>query len=309
MNVANEEGNKPVSGLEAVTISPSKVLGDATRAYRSNARVFVGVLGATAGVPVLIAQLAHAHVYFWWVQNGGEHYDNGILEFATELAILCVGLVGTVLAIVAYAVASAAILHAVKEGAEERRTSFSSSMRFLKPFRLTITGAALLWVCVVALLLVVLPRCVQITLTYLSGSNAFWTFLPIPACWALLIYLRICWLFVPHAIVTENAGVLRAIRRSFRLVGGSWWRVCRAYYSTALAVEFLIVAITSVVLGLQALLLKCEVLPFLAVVSIGGAASAAVTLALGPIPLIATVIMYRALRSRKGTGSLSRANR
>jgi hypothetical protein len=42
----------------------------------------------------------------------------------------------------------------------------------------------------------------------------------------LALYLFICWLFTPQAIVGERRGPFAALRRSRALVQGQWWRTC-----------------------------------------------------------------------------------
>ncbi|ACV09472.1 glycerophosphoryl diester phosphodiesterase membrane domain-containing protein [Jonesia denitrificans] len=75
------------------------------------------------------------------------------------------------------------------------------------------------------------------------GSNAFGGFLLAASIIGLLIwtmYASIRWLYAPMALLLEEQSVTGAMRRSWDLVKGSWWRTFGIYLLASVVVQFII---------------------------------------------------------------------
>jgi hypothetical protein len=109
------------------------------------------------------------------------------------------------------------------------------------------------------------------------------------------IYLGVRWYFVPQAVVIERRGISEALRASWELVDGSWWRV----FGIGLAAG--VVAVLPV-LAIQAPVQAAAESADAGWLSLLGSI-AADTIATPFVALVAT-LLYFDVRARRGTAAL-----
>ena len=104
----------------------------------------------------------------------------------------------------------------------------------------------------------------------------------------LLAFLIVIWIFSVHTVVIEQRGPVDALKRSWAIVQGSWWRVFGAAVGLALTV------FGAAVLGGLILRLGAEIAQ-----PIGIFLSISFSILFSPLPWIALTVLYLDMRVRK----------
>lgn len=104
----------------------------------------------------------------------------------------------------------------------------------------------------------------------------------------LLAFLIVIWIFSVHTVVIEQRGPVDALKRSWAIVQGSWWRVFGAAVGLALTV------FGAAVLGGLILRLGAEIAQ-----PIGIFLSISFSILFSPLPWIALTVLYLDMRGRK----------
>lgn len=104
----------------------------------------------------------------------------------------------------------------------------------------------------------------------------------------LLAFLIVIWIFSVHTVVIEQRGPVDALKRSWAIVQGSWWRVFGAAVGLALTV------FGAAVLGRLILILGAEIAQ-----PIGIFLSSSFSILFSPLPWIALTVLYLDMRVRK----------
>jgi len=167
-----------------------------------------------------------------------------------------------------------------------------------------IAAAAVMFVVIFATLFVGGFAGVGLFLTTLGrGPGAFGGLLAIVTAGALVIFLTVRWSLVAQVVMLEDLPAVAALRRSWRLVAGSSWRMLGYTILFAIMVGgigLLVDTFSAVFLGTGLRLvsgqLVFEPVPYL----VGTLISAVVSLALAPISIIGLTLLYFDLRHRRG---------
>ncbi len=104
----------------------------------------------------------------------------------------------------------------------------------------------------------------------------------------MLAFLIVIWIFSVHTVVIEQRGPVDALKRSWAIVQGSWWRVFGAAVGLALTV------FGAAVLGGLILRLGAEIAQ-----PIGIFLSISFSILFSPLPWIALTVLYLDMRVRK----------
>ena len=104
----------------------------------------------------------------------------------------------------------------------------------------------------------------------------------------LLVFLIIIWIFFFHTVVIEQHGPVGALRRSWAMVQGNWWRMFGAAAGIALTV-FGAVVLSALILRLGAGIAE----------PIGILLSISFSILFNPLPWIALTVLYLDMRVRK----------
>lgn len=183
-----------------------------------------------------------------------------------------------ILQAIATMVLSGLLIVAVSEAVLGRRPPVGQVWATARPRLLRLVGLSLLTglAGVLAVSLLVAPGLALLAVSTTAGVIGLLVGVPLAVVVAVLVYVRLA--FAAPALLLERLGVVESLRRSWRLVAGSWWRV------------FGILALTGIIAAVAGGLLQA---PFAilgtvlagAVGSSDGTGTAAVTL-----PLVITTV-------------------
>jgi hypothetical protein len=116
-------------------------------------------------------------------------------------------------------------------------------------------------------------------------------------CLAPGVYLAVMWLFVTPVIAVEGRSVMDALRRSWDLVAGEWWRCFGTYLLLNLLVGLVGAAISYPVTGIAVVLMSKDHMALAQGLSSG--ISTALSLFVQPVLIIGLVLLYFDMRIRK----------
>jgi hypothetical protein len=223
------------------------------------------------------------------------------------LALMVPALLSGLLAIIANGLLTVVVSKAVLGQPTNLREAWNAA----RPRLGRLLGLTLLSGLIVAGVLAVALLPVAAVAYLMAGAGPAWMLLLVPlflAGMAVAVWLWIKLSLAAPAIVLERQGVTAAMRRSWRLVKGSWWRL----FGINLVTGLLIVIISSVAMAPFALLAAAfgdhtgfgssmgggdaPTLAGLAITAIGGTLVSAVTI---PVSAAMTVLLYIDQRIRR----------
>ncbi len=148
------------------------------------------------------------------------------------------GLGGLVLPAILQAVAtivlSGLLIVAVSEAVLGRRPPVAQVWATARPRLLPLIGVSLLagLMSLLAVALLVGPGIALLAVSTTAGVIGLLIGVPLAFALAVFVYVRLA--FAAPALLLERLGVVEAMRRSWRLVAGSWWRVFGILLLTAI---------------------------------------------------------------------------
>jgi hypothetical protein len=194
---------------------------------RQNPRVMVGLSAAVmavAGVLSTIFMVAGLPQMLSVLESPDEQIG------ASEVAGLVGGgisgfLVPALVQALAVVVLSGVLILAVSEAVLGRRPTIGQVWAKARPRILPLIGLSLLTALLTLLgsALLVGPGLALLAVSGEAAAVALIVGIPLAIVLAALVYVRLA--FAAPALLLENLGVIAAMRRSWRLVRGSWWRV------------------------------------------------------------------------------------
>lgn len=104
----------------------------------------------------------------------------------------------------------------------------------------------------------------------------------------LLVFIIIVWIFFSHAVVVEQRGPVDALRRSWAIVMGSWWRVF------GVVAGIVLTSIGALVISELIFTLGAEIAQ-----PIGTFLAVSFSTLFSPVPIIALTVLYLDMRVRK----------
>lgn len=205
----------------------SDLLDGAVQTMRQNPRVMLGVSAAVMAVAAVLST-AFIVVGLPRMASGFESADSSLR--ADEVASLIGGgavsfLLPLVVQTLATIVLTGILIIAVSQAVLGRRPSAGEVWRRARPRVPALVGLSLLSGVVVALVLAItlVPGIVLLaTGRGLAGGVTLVVGVLAAVVLAVLVYVRFA--FAAPALLLEQLGVVSALRRSWRLVAGSWWR-------------------------------------------------------------------------------------
>jgi len=303
-----DEAGDALSLIDLRPMDFGDILDGTIRVYRERPWLFVVILAIWIAVPIYISQVAQRP----WMELNWEAlraYSQGASSeaqaiyqsrefYATNIALL----VSSLLQFFLLPLAIGGTVHAVSETIIGHAVDLKRSMRVVKTRILRIVLAYLLYGLI--LLLLFLPFLVfMVVLIYASPRTAFTVLAPLsltfPIFLFLMIYFYVKCLFIPHSVILEDIGPLSALKRSFSLTRGHWWRTMGTVFLIGI-----IVSVIGYLLGLAVKLVEFGFIEWLhanksVTIAITAGLSAFLTLLIAPITWIATTLMYYDLRIRK----------
>lgn len=278
---------------------------DATiRVYRQKPWVFMGIIAVIVGLPLYVQQIANEYFNnaLMGILQSLERGPEAINAFYSEEFIypsIAMFVVGTIMFFVA-PLAQAAMVYSVSETILNRDAGIWDSIRVIWPRAWKIILAYLLYVLI--LMVFFLPFFIFLVIAPLTPDRIILlvgSLITFFFCFVFIFYFMIKFLFIPQAVVLDDVGAVNALRRSFSLTSGYWWRTFGIYILILLIVSIIIGLLTRsidlVEIGMRAIPGITETVS----IAIGSIIATAMSIAINPITSIATTLLYYDLRVRK----------
>jgi len=204
-----------------------ELLDGAVQTMRQNPRV---MLGLSAALMAVVGVLSTGFMVVGLPRLMSVLDSPGQPVGASQIANLVSGgvsgfLVPVALQTLATVVLSGMLTLAVSEAVLGRRPSAGQVWAKARPRMLALVGLSLLTGLLSTVLIAALigPGIALLTVSGLAGGLAL--LVGVPAALVLVIWVSIRLAFAAPALLLEDLRVVAAMRRSWRLVSGSWWRV------------------------------------------------------------------------------------
>lgn len=281
--------------------------------FRFRRRTFIGI-GLLVALPAALLQVAfelgtgNAFTAFYIQLQGTGR--GGIPQFDVNLLpLLALGFVVSAIYAFIVAVAQLAITKAAMETYGGGAPKTVNSIRFALSRAITLLVAYLVTFVVTYGVLLIGIVLAALAFFFIAGGGplvpgpgVFLALLLFVAAYAVLIFLSVRWSLVGPVIALEGRGALEALRRSWRLVSGSSWRVLGYQLAFAVTVGLiaLVIGFFIAFIAVVALLLTRAPMTMQTINFVMGPTSALLGAILLPIPAIGMTLLYLDLRFRKG---------
>ncbi|HVN11941.1 MAG TPA: glycerophosphoryl diester phosphodiesterase membrane domain-containing protein [Kineosporiaceae bacterium] len=221
---------RPPAGIVPLRpLTVGEILDGSFQAVRSNARTMVGTAAAVVAGVTVVSLVPQALLLDRIKDN--PYFSQGAAASISDQVDALAGLaqaraVPTVLTFVAVTMLQALLIVPVSEAVLGRRIDVGEMWRRARGRLLAALGLSLLTGLLVALagLAVLVPGVVAL-LAGASGLGALLLVVGVAGAVVVALLLWVRWALAAPALVLEHAPVTTAMRRSWRLVGGSAWRV------------------------------------------------------------------------------------
>jgi len=319
MTLGYDDIGQPKSIIDLRPLDIADLLDSTIKVYRRNPLTFIGVLAILTSVPMVINQafFVQASSIYWQFFNAtmsgadpGQAFnsmiDQSFIVFAIieGAAMLCLFFLSPL--------AQGAIVYAISETILGRPTSISESLsKVMKSEKATnIIVAYFLWGVIVIGLIVLIYGLGILSIFLLVGPSgrgfgASSILFSLLALFGMLIlfglyfFLTVKFLFLPQAVMLDNTSAVDALKRSYNLTTGYWWRVLGFW----ILIAFIVGMIQNLLgLGFQLIdfiLSSIKTIPAYVPIAIGGVFLTIITLVTQPLVTIAQTLIYYDLRIRK----------
>ncbi|WP_312347712.1 glycerophosphoryl diester phosphodiesterase membrane domain-containing protein, partial [Actinomyces sp.] len=207
------------------------------RAIRSNPAVMFGFSVALLAVLSLISagiQAAFSSSFYSIIDDPQAALEDDLTNTASGLASLLVSNLGTsVLTMLATAILSGILALTVSDAVLGRVTALGDAWSRVRPRLWPLIGTSVLMALIQTVAVVVVMALFAIPLIIAFSSNSdpgAVTVLPlllgIPVALAVMLFLTVRLLFAPMTVVLEDLGPVAALKRSWALSRGGFWRIC-----------------------------------------------------------------------------------
>ena len=221
---------KPPAGIVPLRpLSVGEILDGAFQAVRANARTMVGTAAAVVAAVTVLSIVPEALLLHR--QRGNPALTGGPSTTLDDQLDLLAGVgesraVSTVLTFVAVTMLNALLIVPVSEAVLGRRMDVAAMWRRARGRLLAALGLALL--ILLAFVLVLLVPSAPGILAFVLGADVAGGVLLVAGVLGMIVALFLLytrWSLAAPALVLEHAPVTTALRRSWRIVRGSTWRV------------------------------------------------------------------------------------
>lgn len=207
------------------------------RAIRSNPAVMFGFSVALLAVLSLIGaavQAAFSSSFYSIIDDPQAALEDDLTNTASGLASLLVSNLGTsALTMLATAILSGILALTVSDAVLGRVTALGDAWSRVRPRLWPLIGTSVLMgiIQTVAVVVVLAVFAIPLVISFSSNSDPGATavlplLIGIPVALAAMLFLTVRLLFAPMTVVLEDLGPIAAIRRSWTLSRGGFWRIC-----------------------------------------------------------------------------------
>lgn len=308
MTVRYDENGQPLSLIDIRPMDLADILDGTIRVYRRNPWVFIIILAVIVGVPIFITQFANYYIQeaitqaqIHLAEATSESAMEALRAFRAPETVTAAAVIGVVNILMFFLtpLAQAAMVHAVSETILGREVGFVESLRAIREKIWRVILAYVLYV--IIMFAFFLPFLLFVVIEPLSPHRAglaLGLFLLFPVCFFFLFYFIVKFLFLPQAIVLDDVGAVEALKRSFRLTSGYWWRIFGIYLVVAVLVAIVVSLLNLLVYVVDwgmAQIVQAEYLSL----AVGSLVKTVINVVVNPITWIATTLLYYDLRIRK----------
>jgi hypothetical protein len=310
VTIEHDENGLPLSLIDIRPMDLGDILDGTIRVYRRRPWVFVTILAIVVGIPMMITQTSTEYVQslFQELLKSGDpaiwaEISNLVTsrEYLTATGFMLFG--GIILFFLA-PIAQAAMVYAVSETILGRMVGLKQSINAIMPRAWKIIQAYILYFLIALGVLAVVAAAAYAIgagqMEEIPGPGVFVGLLGLLLLLSLaMVFLTIKFIFIPHAIVLDNTGVIDGLKRSFTISNGYWWRTFGIYMIISV-----IIGIINGLLGQAVKLMGwgLSMLPgvdSMIIVASNGVVMTIISIILNPISFIATTLLYYDLRIRK----------
>ena len=207
------------------------------RAIRSNPAVMFGFSVALLAVLSLISaavQAAFSSSFYSIIDDPQAALDDDLTSTASGLSSLLVSNLGTsALTMLATAILSGILALTVSDAVLGRVTALGDAWSRVRPRLWPLIGTSVLMGIIQTVAVVVVLALFAIPLVIAFSSNSdpgavavLPLLLGIPVALAAMLFLTVRLLFAPMTVVLEDLGPIAALKRSWALTRGGFWRIC-----------------------------------------------------------------------------------
>jgi hypothetical protein len=202
------------------------MLDGAFQAIRSNPRTMIGLSAIVLAIITLVSAVPQAAM----LRGIGSAMSASTPTFEDVLTMMTssleAGAVGGLITMIAINIITAMLVLAVSTAVLGQRMSPGQAWRRVRPRVFAVLGLAFVQALALAgvLLLPVLPG-VLVAVGGATVPGIVLALVGVIGGVVLMVFLFTRWSFAAPALLLEEQGVFAAMRRSFRLVRGSFWRV------------------------------------------------------------------------------------
>jgi len=300
---AFDESDESPGLIDLRPMDVGDILDGTIRIYRQKPWVFMGILALIVGLPIYAQQIAS--VYFWDIlleivrSMGRPEAINAFYSQEFIYASIATLVVGIIMFFIA-PLAQAAMVYAVSEVILDRDISIAESIRIIRPRVWKIILAYLMYVALLTIFF--LPFFIFLVLAPMTPDRIVFLIgflITFFLCFLFIFFFLIKFLFIPQAVVLDDVGAVNALRRSFSLTSGYWWRTFGIYILIMVMVSAIVGLLTQGINLVENGLMAIPGMTEVATIAIGSFVAALMSIAINPITTIATTLLYYDLRVRK----------
>ena len=319
MTLGYDDIGQQKSIIDLRPLDIADLLDGTIKVYRRNPLTFIGVLAILTSVPMAInqaffVQASSIYLQFFQAAMAGADPGQAFNSMIDQSFIVFAIIEGIALLALFFLspLAQGAIVYAISETILGRPTSINESLgRVMKSERATnIIVAYLLWGIIMVGLILLIYGMFFLSIFLLLGpsgtgfgpSGIVFSLLADLGLFALIglyIFLTVKFLFLPQSIMLDNTPAIDALKRSYNLTSGYWWRVLGFW----ILIAFIVGMIQNLLgLGFQLIdyiLASIKTIPAYVPIAIGGVFLTIITLVTQPLITIAQTLIYYDLRIRK----------
>jgi len=318
MTLGYDDIGQPKGIIDLRPLDLSDILDGTIKVYRQSPFIFMGIMAPIVSIPMVVNQSFSLHLnnisqqIMQLTMTGSDPLEpwNSVID-DSFIAFVIVEAIALIFLFFLGPIAQGAVVHAISETILGRPTSIRESLSrvFNAEKAMNVIVAYFLWgLILVGLLIIIYGLLFLGIFMVMPGASGFSTtntllaivaFLGVVALFFVFWFLYVKFLFMPQAVMLDNTSGVGALKRSFNLTTGYWWRIFGLWILITL-----IIGIIQGLLGQGATLVNLglglvKTIPAYIPVATGGVLLTIIYIVTQPLIVIAQTLIYYDLRIRK----------